>query len=89
MDDPFPDQVLDYLKLVSKWVDDEAVPNLFRNQNISLMSNWLANMISSHKLRSPFEFELAISHELGEVVKWDTQLIDKLGGSGTSTDAIF
>ena len=89
LDDPFPDYVLDYLKLVSKWVDDEAVPNLFRNQNISPMSNWLANVISSHKLKSPFDFELAISRELGGAVKWDTQLIDKLGGSGTSTDAIF
>ena len=86
-----PTEVMNFLDLVCGKLDEEAVPNLFRNEKINPMSNWIAHLLINHKLRSPYDFEKALTRELnGNKSKiCSITLIDDIGGRNTAVDSIF
>ena len=92
-DDNVPTEIMRYLKLVSEKLDENVIPNLYRNNDLNPMSNWLANLVLNHKMRSTFDFEAAVNRELGDnnngKLVWDFKLMDTIGGKGTTTDTVF
>ena len=75
------------------------IPNLFGSQ-VSPTSNMLIRMLESHKLRSTYDFEKAVSRKLNldkylpigqsnNNVVWNFRLIDAAAGTGTAVDTIF
>ena len=53
----------------------------------------MVNLLSGHKLRSPFDFEISVKRGLEVdntwVLQWDETLISAVGGSKTTSGAIF
>ena len=90
-DDDLPPDVIMYLDLVCSKLDAECVPNLFRNEKLSPMSNWITHLLINHKLRSTYDFEKALARELfdGSTHWWSILSIDKIGGKFTALDSIF
>ena len=89
--DNLPSEIVCFLDLVCDRLDKEVIPNLFGNVNISPMSNWLTRLLINHKLRSTYDFEVAVSRELnnGNGQQWNFSLINRIGGKDTVVDTVF
>ena len=92
-DEALPVDIMNYLVLVSAKLEADIIPNLYRNNELNPMSNWLTYLVLNHRMRSTFDFELAVNRELDESssgkLVWDYRLLDLIGGRGTSADSIF
>ena len=50
-----------YVNMVAEMLDDYSLPNLFKEENVNPTANLLADMVKQHRLRSTYDFELAIN----------------------------
>ena len=62
LDAPLGDDVWNFINTLTKKLDEQLLPNLFRQKN-SPTTNMLAHMIKNHHLRSTFDFETAVGRE--------------------------
>ena len=90
-------EVWEYVKLLSSKLDDDCIENLHRDNVNTPIVNLMAHMLSNHRLRTSYDFEVAldrvmskeadISHDCN--VKWNFNLLNMIGGSGTAASVIF
>ena len=103
LDAPLGDDVWNFINTLAKKLDEQLLPNLFRQNNNSPTTNMLAHMIKNHHLRSTFDFETAVGREFGfagssgfnyknkkkvGVMTWNFRLIDMIAGQGTTAAII-
>ena len=93
-----------FVKLLSEKLDNASIPNLFGSHN-KPTSKLLVKMLECHKLRSTFDFEVAIArkwklhHDLVGYsdnamtgmngLRWNFRVLDLAAGKGTSLDTML
>ena len=86
-------EVLEYLELLGKKLDEDGLPNLFRQSECSPVVNLIAHMLKNNKLKTSFDFERALERRMNGThpnsLRWSHELLNRLGGSGTTASAIF
>ena len=96
--------VWQFVKLLSDRLDDATIPNLF-GDHPRPTANLLTRMLEGHKLRSTYDFELAVAREwhlnekltvpmknavTGESnIRWNFRVLDLAAGAGTTADTVF
>ena len=94
--------VWQFIILLSRKLEETAIPSLFENQS-SPTSNLLVHMLENHKLRSTYDFEQAVGRGLDLCNQlhtsptsckktsfvWNFKMIDTVAGAGTAVDTIF
>ena len=90
---PLHQTVLDYAELLSVKLDDDCIRNMFRKEKYSPTTNFLIYLVKNHTLRCTYDFEKAVEREINKTSEkkliWNMNLLDMLGGSRTTSNAIF
>ena len=104
LDSEIDPSVMKFVKLLSQKLDDAKIPNLFGTVK-NPTSNLIIDMLQCHKLRSTFDFELAIARKWdldnslrledsntvtgSSNFRWNFRVLDMAAGSGTTVDTVF
>ena len=92
MDAPLDGDIWDYLRLVSTKLEDDSMPNLFRENNNSPLVNMMTHLLENHRLRTTYDFEKAVGRALNLTngkLEWNCNMLDRIGGRGTAASIIF
>ena len=94
-----------FMKFISTRLEEEKLTSIFRKENMNPTGDLVSRMLSNHKLRTSFDFEKALSREVGfkvnrglwvnreeesgQAIAWSPRILDAVAGEGTTASAIF
>ena len=105
LDSEIHESVWQFMKLITTRLGEGRITSVFRRENLNPTGDLVSRMLINHKLRTSFDFEKALSREVGIKINrgvwvnrkedtgvtatWSPRILDAVAGEGTTASAIF